>query len=293
MPTLNVEIEILQTIAQLCHAVEEKLEQWLNVRTPEGFSTMEEAAHVLGRCLADGLTAAIVRQRLQDPELTSEAVSRAQQTGQYKPNGRRRAKLTLLGGSTIEVQTAYMPPVGKVRSKGRVGIWPVLAELGIWWRTTPALCSEVNRQVSDSNSFRDALATLQRRGIDLEYKRALSLVQRFGGRAVDQRHGWLEHIVDRIGPHPSCIGSVAVTCLVSREQWSDCAQRKLVTTACSAGSCVPKAKACSGAFDRCAGEDLETCMDGVWRKVKCSALGLGKCRMDKIAARCGDPSTTP
>jgi len=195
MPTLNAEMEIFQTIAQLYQRVEEKLPQWLNLWTPEDFLAMEEAAHDLGRALADGLTAVIVRQRLQDPELTAHCVSRAQQTGQYKPNGSRSAKVTLLGGSSIEVRTAYMPPTARGRSKGRVGVWPVLAALGIWWRTTPALCSEVNRQVADSNSFRDALTSLKRRGIDLEYKRALTLVHRFGRRAVDQRRDWLEYIL--------------------------------------------------------------------------------------------------
>ena len=200
MPTLNAEIEILQTIAQACQLVEEKLPKWLNIWTPDGFLAMEEAAHDIGRALADGLTAVIVRQRLQDPELTAQCVARAQQTGQYKPNGSRPARVTLLGGSTIEVRTAYMPPTAGSRSKGRVGIMPVLAALGIWWHTTPALCSEVNRQVADSNSFRDALASLKRRGIDLEYKRALTLVHRFGRRAVDQRRLWLEHILDPSTP---------------------------------------------------------------------------------------------
>jgi len=200
MPIMNIEMRILQTIAQLCQAVEKNLEQWVNVRTPEGFLAMEEEAHAIGRSLADGLTEVIVCQRLQDPELTAESVSRAQQTGQYKPNGSRDAKVTLLGGSTIEVRTAYMPPTRKGRATGRVGIRPVLAALGIWWRTTPALCSEVNRQVTESNSFRDGLASLKRRGIDLEYKRALSLVQRFGGRAVNQRRSWLEHILAQSTP---------------------------------------------------------------------------------------------
>ena len=200
MPTLNVEMEILPTIAQLCQEVEENLPHWLKVQTPEGFLSMEQEAAALGRGLADRLTAIIVRQRLQNPELTAQCVSRAQQTGRYKPNGSRSAKVTLLGGSTIEVRTAYMPPTARGRSKGRVGIMPVLAALGIWWHTTPALCSEVNRQVADSNSFRDALGSLQRRGIDLEYKRALTLVHRFGQRAVDQRRLWLEHVLEPSTP---------------------------------------------------------------------------------------------
>ena len=197
MPTSIVEMEILETIAQLCGAVEQNLPQWLKVQTPQGFLTMEEEAHALGRRLADGLTAAIVRQRLQDPELAADSVSRAKQTGQYKPNGSRSTQVTLLGGNTIALRTPYMPPVRKRRRKrGQAGLWPVLATLGIWWQTSPALCSEINRQVIDSTSFRDGLAALKRRGICLEYKRTLKLVQRFGRRAVQQRRRWLEHILD-------------------------------------------------------------------------------------------------
>jgi len=196
-------MEILNTIAQLCTGVEHYLPQWLNVKTPQGFLTMEEEAHALGRRLVDGLTGAILCQRLQDPELTSDAVSRAQQTGEYKPNGSRDTKVTLLGGTIVALRTPYMPPVRKGRRRrGRrpAGLWPVLAMLGIWWETTPALCSEINRQVTDSTSFRDGLAALERRGINLEYKRTLKLVQRFGRRAVEQRCRWLEHILDPATP---------------------------------------------------------------------------------------------
>ena len=201
MPTSIVEMEILETIAQLCGAVEQNLPQWLKVQTPQGFLTMEEEAHALGRRLADGLTAAIVRQRLQDPELAADSVSRAKQTGQYKPNGSRSTQVTLLGGNTIALRTPYMPPVRKRRRKrGQAGLWPVLATLGIWWQTSPALCSEINRQVIDSTSLRDGLNALERRGISLEYKRTLKLVQRFGRRAVQQRKHWLEHILDPATP---------------------------------------------------------------------------------------------
>ena len=196
MPTSNVEMEIHKTIAQLREAVEQNLPQWLKVQTPQGFLSMEEEVHAMGRRVADGLTAAILHQRLQDPVMVAAAVSHAQRTGEYKLNGSRSTQVTLLGGTTIDVLTPYMPSARKGRRRGRAGLWPVLAALGIWWQTSPALCSEINRQVIDSTSFRDGLAALKRRGICLEYKRTLKLVQRFGRRAVQQRRRWLEHILD-------------------------------------------------------------------------------------------------
>ncbi len=54
------------------------------------------------------------------------------------------------------------------------------------------MISEVCRQDTESCSFRDALATLTRRGICLEYKRTLRLVRHFGTEAVAQRSQWAE-----------------------------------------------------------------------------------------------------
>jgi hypothetical protein len=65
------------------------------------------------------------------------------------------------------------------------------------------LISEVCRQDTESCSFRDALATLARRGICLEYKRTLSLVRRFGKDAVEQRTRWADlarHVDPETGP---------------------------------------------------------------------------------------------
>ncbi len=77
MPTSNVEMEIHKTIAQLRGTVEQNLPHWLKVQTPQGFLSMEEEIHAIGRRLADGLTAAILHQRLQDPVMMAAAVTRA------------------------------------------------------------------------------------------------------------------------------------------------------------------------------------------------------------------------
>jgi hypothetical protein len=75
-------------------------------------------------------------------------------------------------------------------------VYPALAALGIHYGATPALVGEVVRQVADSDSVRAGRSALERRGIDLEYKQTLRIVNAFGTRAVEQRDQWLLDVLE-------------------------------------------------------------------------------------------------
>jgi hypothetical protein len=186
--------EVQSIIAQFEGQVSTAVAQWTQARDPAAFIDVEQAAHALGRQLADDLVAVVLRQILDDPAFIADCVSKAIGTGQFRCNCRRTATVTLLGGTTHEVEaTPYMIGVKRHgRKKPLAGVFPCLAALGITEHCSPALVSEVCRQDTESCSFRDALATLARRGICLEYKRALALVRLFGKEAVAQRTQWAD-----------------------------------------------------------------------------------------------------
>lgn len=191
MPTKSVE-ELAAIVAHFGKLAEEEMPGWLQARDPAAFIAVEQAAHALGRRVADAIVALVLRQILGDAAFVAGCVSKAAATGKFRPNCRRGTSVTLLGGHTHPMDdTPYMIAVNKRGRKKRApGLYPCLAALGITERCSPALCSEVCRQDTDSCSFRDALATLSRRGIELEYKRVHALVRRFGQQAVGQRDAW-------------------------------------------------------------------------------------------------------
>lgn len=190
MPTKIVQ-EVQAIIAQFAEQVSTAMPQWTQARDPAAFIDAEQAAQAFGRQVADELVALVLRHIFSDAAFVEGCVGMATGTGRFRCNCRRTTRVTLLGGSTHEVETPYMIAVKRRgRRKPSAGLFPCLAALGITEHCSPALVSEVCRQDTESCSFRDALATLARRGICLEYKRALALVRLFGKEAVAQRTRW-------------------------------------------------------------------------------------------------------
>ena len=88
----------------------------------------------------------------------------------------------------------------------------------------------------------------------------------------------------------SCEGNAAVTCVNGTVHKRDCALN-ITKTVCSEGNCVEKNKDCLDDFDRCSGNNLETCIDGRWVGVNCGELGLGNCQPATNGASCGPPGS--
>ena len=95
-----------------------------------------------------------------------------------------------LGGEEIRISTPYATAklwsVGrprKKRGKGGSGDYPVLRRLGIVGRATPALLAELNRQVTDGPSEKEAQQRLATRGIVLDTKTIRRYVRDFAGIA--------------------------------------------------------------------------------------------------------------
>lgn len=204
----SVRAEIREKFVDLGVDVDDRLDRWLAARDPVAFRNVELEIAALGRSAADAMTASVLRGILADPALQAEAALAAHQGGKLRHGGTREIGVTLLGGTEVRVAVEYATPnhrgrprrgrprrVGQ-RGKGGAGVYPMLAVLGIWYGVTPALGGEVCRQVADSDSVRAGRAALDRRGIDLGHKRTLRVVNKYGGRAVEQRDAWLQRMRD-------------------------------------------------------------------------------------------------
>lgn len=200
--------EVDEKVRQFRQKIESQLATWAAVRTPVEFREMELTIATETRALADGVTAAILRERVGDLRLQAEATMAAFADRKFRHGGTNSATVTLLGGTPVELgKLVYAKPnrrgtprrrrTGR-RGKGGQGFFPVLAVLGIWCGATPALAGEVCRQVADSDSVRAGRAALARHGADLGHKQTLRLVNKLSTRAVAQRQAWLQRARDHV-----------------------------------------------------------------------------------------------
>jgi hypothetical protein len=191
--------EISESIAQFQRTVSAQVTPWTAARTPQAFAEVEQGAHAAARKLADDVVATVLRDILSDVAFQAHCLAGAHSVGAYSSKGFKDTSVTLLGGNSYSVRTQYLLPPSKGRRTHRrsgVGLWPCLVALGIWWQSSPALASEIARQIADSCSFRDGLEALKRRGIDLGYKRTLALYQKFSQRTAEQRDAWVKEMVN-------------------------------------------------------------------------------------------------
>ena len=104
--------------------------------------------------------------------------------------------VALLGGSSVTVVTPYYlrrPPrrPGRPRGRGRRGkagngFYPVLATMGIHYRASPALATEVARLVA-MGTVEDARQTLKLRGVKLNHKAIRRLTKQLAQRGLAYR----------------------------------------------------------------------------------------------------------
>lgn len=122
--------EVQPIIAQFAEQVSMAMPQWTQARDPAAFIAVEQGAHALGRQLADDLVAMALRRILAAP-FSAECVGKATGTGRFRANCSRKTRVTLLGGSTHEIETPYMIAAKRPRRKKRSsGLYPSLAGLG-------------------------------------------------------------------------------------------------------------------------------------------------------------------
>lgn len=114
--------------------------------------------------------------------------------------GDREVPLTLLGGSTVRVQTPYVLTRRRrglprpQRGKEGNGSYPVLRQLGFLGRASPGLISEVAYRVA-STSIEEAHDDLTRRGLDVDLKTVRLLALKLGEQGLKARDALLRSVL--------------------------------------------------------------------------------------------------
>ena len=157
-----------------------------NAGNARSFCEAEREVFALTMELASEFTRGVLQQISDDAERRKEANERIRAIADAKGIEVRaqRHRVTLvrtLSGKTVKVKTPYFTaaPRGRSRLKTRgkqgTGVYPVLDQLGILGRSTPALRLLVSRTVCEANSVKSALELLGAAGIEMDHKGALRL----------------------------------------------------------------------------------------------------------------------
>jgi hypothetical protein len=194
---------ILDSVHEWLIDFQKTFEECIEARDAAALMNAEESIFRAVLKLADTLFGLVLESILEDTDWASAANEEMRErVPGMRSKGFRTTPVRLLGGSVINVQTPYWVPnrqrnagrrrrVGK-RGKAGVGLYPLLATLGIFIGVTPALQAEVARQVTESTSFDVAQANLNARGIDLDRKTTRRIAYGLADRALDYRDAMLE-----------------------------------------------------------------------------------------------------
>ena len=160
---------------------------WMSsARDPKSFCEAERELVDLAKELASDMTQRVLQQASDDETRKAEALAavreRCSSRGvELRVERVRPTKIRTLGGQLVEVTTPYATakprgsrPLEKRGSQG-TGVYPVLDELGIMGRSTPALRMLVSRAVCEANSVASARDLLAGGGVEVGHKTALRL----------------------------------------------------------------------------------------------------------------------
>jgi len=168
------------------------------VNSPSELLAYERRLFLLLVQLGALIIALVLKTRLQDKEFqrtTGEAFMKS------CPKKYRHLKnyVTLVRtffGNIVKVRTRYYVRKrdARRRSVGRngTGVFPALEALGIYHGVTPALGSDIAREVAEGPSMNAARGRLERRGIFIDIKAIKRICEAIGRMALDVRDRWLK-----------------------------------------------------------------------------------------------------
>jgi hypothetical protein len=192
---------IQEAAARFCELLESRLLDPALPTSPEELLNLEREVHQqIARDCVDAVIAEVIQTAHDSPEVAGKA----EQLLESRPHLRlqdsgQTVGVTLLGGSTVRIHSPYFlerpPKAGRRRKRGRRGkagngLYPGLAVLGIHYRLSPALASEVAR-LTVMSTTQEAVETLELRGIKIDRKKALALTRRLAQRGLEYRK-WLQ-----------------------------------------------------------------------------------------------------
>ena len=197
---IKIKQRIEEAAARFRQFLEEKVASGLPA-SPEAVCDFEREVHqhVARECIDP-----VMGELIQAAHNSTAVAEKADQLIEVRPylrlqDASETVGVTLLGGSTVRIQSPYYlerpPKRGRRRGRGRRGrqgngLYPGLAVLGIHYRLSPALASEVAR-LTVMSTAQEAVETLKLRGISVDRKKVLALTGRLAQRGLDHRK-WLQ-----------------------------------------------------------------------------------------------------
>lgn len=163
------------------------VQQLGEVRNPGEFCDAERMVHGLTVELSGDLTQRVLQQVSDDAQRGREALARVRERAagrgmQVRVERARTTQVRTLSGVVVEIRTPYASAKprgngGPLSARGAPGsgVYPVLDELGIAGRSTPALRMHVSRNVCEANSVTSARDLLASGGLEIDHKAALRL----------------------------------------------------------------------------------------------------------------------
>ena len=171
---------------------------------PEALLRLEETVLRILQLVSSHVVAGVLSFLHRNGSWVDAVVEEAREASPHptRLRGWRETPIRFLGGAMLRIETVYVAEdlrgrrgprrgVGRRRQSGG-GSYPLLEALGIAQRATPALRSEVARQVVRGASNAEAREALSERGIELNEKTVRALALGVGARALDQRQARLD-----------------------------------------------------------------------------------------------------
>lgn len=173
--------------------------------TPEEFCKREREIHALAREMGDACTTQILNAITQDAQRRKQAADdirqrAAQKNINVRSEGTRNTDVRLLGGTLIQLRTSYMRAVPrgegprKRRGDKGTGVYPVLDQLGIQERATPALRLRVSHALCEASSVSAARELMAQAGLSVEHKTALRLTYATANVALNARKDAMQRL---------------------------------------------------------------------------------------------------
>lgn len=175
-----------QAMAAFKVRVEEAVSAMRDAHDAVSFAAAERALHGLTRELASEMTRQVLQERSDEPTQRRDALARTREIAakkgiELRVERKRKTMIRTLGGQVVEVVTPYAsarPRGGGTldrRGAQGTGVYPVLDQLGILGRSTPAARLLVSRAVCEANSVTSARELLAGQGVEIDHKAALRL----------------------------------------------------------------------------------------------------------------------
>lgn len=182
-------------------------------RDASSFTECERALVSMARDLAAEMTGRVLQAVSDDAERRKEALARVRELAgrrgiEVRTERNRRTPVRTLGGQIVHVETSYAssrPRAGKkLEKRGRdgTGVYPVLDQLGIIGRSTPALRLLVSRAVCEANSVDSARDLLAEGGVVIDHKAALRLTYLVTNDALRARSSAMAELTEGVSAGP-------------------------------------------------------------------------------------------